>query len=67
MDHLRFRSGKRHEADHQRRVSRTPYSGELDWAQACGVPSHLLRVSVGFEQPNELWQRFKRALSRSMP
>ena len=40
---------------------------ELDWAQACGVPSHLLRVSVGLEQPNELWQRFERALSHSMP
>jgi cystathionine gamma-synthase len=36
---------------------------ELDWAQACGVPSHLLRVSVGLERPEELWQRFERALS----
>ena len=36
---------------------------ELAWAKACGVPSHLLRVSVGLEQPEELWQRFKRALS----
>ena len=40
---------------------------ELDWAQACGVPSNLLRVSVGLEQPDELWQRFERALSHSMP
>ena len=36
---------------------------ELAWAQACGVHSHLLRVSVGLEQPNELWKRFERALS----
>jgi cystathionine gamma-synthase len=38
---------------------------ELTWAKACGVPSHLLRVSVGLEQPEELWQRFERALSAS--
>jgi cystathionine gamma-synthase len=38
---------------------------ELAWAKACGVPSHLLRVSVGLEQPEELWQRFERALSTS--
>ena len=36
---------------------------ELAWAKDCGVPSHLLRVSVGLEQPEELWQRFERALS----
>ena len=36
---------------------------ELAWAQECGVHSHLLRVSVGLEQPNELWKRFERALS----
>ena len=36
---------------------------ELAWAKACGVPSHLLRVSVGLEQPEELWHRCERALS----
>ena len=35
---------------------------ELDWAESCGVPSHLLRVSVGLEDPAELWDRFRRAL-----
>ena len=35
---------------------------ELDWAGHCGVPAHLLRVSVGLEDPDELWQRFERAL-----
>ena len=35
---------------------------ELDWAERCGVPSHLLRVSVGLEDPNELWERFELAL-----
>ena len=35
---------------------------ELDWAADCGVPAHLLRVSVGLEDPDELWQRFERAL-----
>ena len=38
---------------------------ELAWAKACGVPSHLLRVSVGLEQPEEIWQRFERALAPS--
>ena len=36
---------------------------ELAWAASCGVPSHLLRVSVGLEDPTELWQRFERALA----
>ena len=36
---------------------------ELDWAASCGVPSHLLRVSVGLEDPDQLWQRFERALA----
>ena len=35
---------------------------ELDWAADCGVPAHLLRVSVGLEEPDELWQRFSTAL-----
>ena len=36
---------------------------ELGWAESCGVPSHLLRVSVGLEDPEELWSRFHTALS----
>lgn len=32
---------------------------ELDWAEECGVPSHLLRVSVGLEDPEMLWENFK--------
>ena len=35
---------------------------ELTWAETCGVPPHLLRISVGLEQPDELWLRFERAL-----
>ena len=35
---------------------------ELDWAGQCGVPAHLLRVSVGLEDPDELSQRFEQAL-----
>ncbi len=35
---------------------------ELEWAEKCGVPAHLLRVSVGLEEPNELWERFEAAL-----
>ncbi len=36
---------------------------ELDWAAACGIPSHLLRVSVGLEDPEILWNRFEEALN----
>lgn len=35
---------------------------ELSWVKRCGVPSHLLRVSVGLEEPQELWERFQKAL-----
>ncbi len=35
---------------------------ELNWAGACGIPSHLLRISVGLEDPDDLWKRFQEAL-----
>ena len=35
---------------------------ELDWAAGCGVPRHLLRVSVGLEDAGELIARFAAAL-----
>ncbi|MBK9138876.1 MAG: PLP-dependent transferase [Verrucomicrobia bacterium] len=35
---------------------------ELDWAEACGVPRHLIRLSVGLEDPEELWGRLATAL-----
>ena len=36
---------------------------ELDWAKSCGVPPHLIRVSVGLEKPQILWERFEKALN----
>lgn len=39
--------------------------GELDWAESCGVSSHLIRVSVGTEDPDFIWQRFEEALRAS--
>ena len=38
---------------------------ELPWAESCGVPAHLLRVSVGLEDPDALWQRFEQALDQA--
>jgi cystathionine gamma-synthase len=35
---------------------------ELAWAESCGVPRNLLRISVGLEDPEDLWQRLDRAL-----
>ena len=39
--------------------------GELDWAESCGVSRYLIRLSVGLEDPRELWQRLDRALSET--
>ncbi len=36
---------------------------ELNWAGSCGVPSDLIRVSVGLEDPDDLWERFENALN----
>ena len=36
---------------------------ELGWAAECGVPAHLLRVSVGLEESDDLVQRFAEALA----
>eukprot|EP00467_Chlorarachnion_reptans_P019196 CAMPEP_0114501096 /NCGR_PEP_ID=MMETSP0109-20121206/8316_1 /TAXON_ID=29199 /ORGANISM="Chlorarachnion reptans, Strain CCCM449" /LENGTH=652 /DNA_ID=CAMNT_0001678803 /DNA_START=174 /DNA_END=2132 /DNA_ORIENTATION=- len=35
---------------------------ELDWAEGLGIPSHLIRVSTGLEEPDDLIQRFGYAL-----
>ena len=35
---------------------------ELDWAESCGVSRYLIRISVGLEDAEELWQRLDRAL-----
>lgn len=35
---------------------------ELEWAEACGVPSHLIRISAGIEDGEELWRRLEAAL-----
>lgn len=36
---------------------------ELDWAESCGVPRNLIRISVGLEDPSELWNRIENALN----
>ena len=36
---------------------------ELEWAESCGVSRYLIRISVGLEDPEDLWQRLDRALS----
>lgn len=35
---------------------------ELEWAEACGVSRYLIRLSVGLEEPDELWRRIEGAL-----
>jgi cystathionine gamma-synthase len=35
---------------------------ELDWAESCGVSRYLIRVSVGLEEPREIWGRLEAAL-----
>lgn len=36
---------------------------ELEWAASCGIPAHLIRVSVGLEKIEDLIERFEQALS----
>ncbi len=40
---------------------------ELEWAEACGVSRYLIRISVGLEEPAELWARMERALADVAP
>ncbi|HWH68944.1 MAG TPA: PLP-dependent transferase, partial [Candidatus Sulfotelmatobacter sp.] len=35
---------------------------ELDWAEACGVSRYLIRISIGLEDPEELWRKLEAAL-----
>lgn len=36
---------------------------ELDWAESCGVSRYLIRLSVGLEDPEEIWGRLASALT----
>jgi cystathionine gamma-synthase len=35
---------------------------ELDWAESCGVSRFLIRLSIGLEDPEDLWRRLEAAL-----
>ncbi len=37
--------------------------GELSWAESCGVSRFLIRISVGLEDPEDIWRRLDAALS----
>jgi len=36
---------------------------ELEWAELCGVSRYLIRLSVGLEERQDLWQRLEQALA----
>jgi len=36
---------------------------ELEWAELCGVSRYLVRLSVGLEEREDLWQRLERAMA----
>ncbi len=38
------------------------YYAELAWAESCGVSRYLIRLSVGLEDPEDIWQRLDAAL-----
>src|SRR5262249_31385067 len=40
---------------------------ELNWAEACGVSRYLIRLSIGLEDPEEIWKRIDAALSGVAP
>lgn len=35
---------------------------ELDWAESCGVSRYLIRLSVGLEDPEDIWRRLEESL-----
>lgn len=35
---------------------------ELEWAESCGVPRYLIRISVGIEEPEMVWRAVAEAL-----
>jgi cystathionine gamma-synthase len=37
--------------------------GELEWAESCGVSRYLIRISVGLEDPEDIWRRLAAALA----
>ena len=37
---------------------------ELDWAETCGVSRYLIRISVGLEDPEALWEQLRVALEQ---
>lgn len=40
---------------------------ELEWAEKCGVPRNLIRLSVGLEDPQDIWSRIEKALIPATP
>lgn len=40
---------------------------EIDWAESVGIDKHILRFSLGLEDPKELCDRFDRALQSIQP
>ncbi|MGO8677280.1 MAG: PLP-dependent transferase [Limisphaerales bacterium] len=36
---------------------------ELEWAEMCGVPRYLIRLSIGLEDREDLWGRIERAMA----
>jgi cystathionine gamma-synthase len=38
---------------------------ELEWAESCGVSRHLIRLSIGLEDPEILWRKIDAALGAS--
>lgn len=40
---------------------------ELDWAESCGVSRYLIRLSVGLEDPEDIWERLDAALNGREP
>ena len=40
---------------------------ELEWAETCGVSRYLIRLSVGLEDREDLWQRLERAMACQLP
>ena len=45
------------------RINYTAHYAELDFVETCGVDRNLIRISIGLEDPEDIWTDFEQALA----
>ena len=39
---------------------------ELEWAESCGISRNLIRLSIGLENPEDIWNRIEKAITPAL-